>query len=123
VSEEKVLRNVFGSMWKKVTGEWRKLPNEELRGLHFSINNHRMIKWKRMRWVGYVARVRGKRNIYRVLVGKPEGRKPVGRRRRRWEHNIEVGLQVTGWEGVSRSGREQFVGCGGHGSEPSGSIK
>jgi len=70
VSEEKLLKNVFGPMWEEVTGEWRKLRNEELRGLHFSINNPRMIKQKRIRWVGYVARVRGKRNIYRVLVGK-----------------------------------------------------
>jgi hypothetical protein len=74
VSEEKLLKKMFGPMWEEVTGEWRKLLNEELCGLHFSINNPRMTKWKRMRWVGHVARMRGKRNMYRVLVGKPEGK-------------------------------------------------
>jgi hypothetical protein len=74
VFEEKLLKNVFGPKREEVTGEWRKLRNEELRDLHFSINNPRMIKWKRMRWVGHVARMREKINIYGVLVGKPEGK-------------------------------------------------
>jgi hypothetical protein len=95
VFEEKVLKNVFGPM---LGGSDRRVA---LRDLHFSINNPRMIKWKRMRWVGHVARMGKKRNMYKVLVGKPEIKKPVERPTRRWEHNIKVGLQVTGWEGVN----------------------
>jgi hypothetical protein len=83
-----------------VTGEWRKLHNEELRDLYSSPSIIRIIKSRRMRWEGHVARMGEKRNSYRLLVGKPEG-KPLGRPRRRWVDNIrmdlgEVGLDCSG---------------------------
>ena len=73
--EERVLKNVFVRKGEEVAEEWRKIHNEELQDVCFSTNNPRMIKWKRMRWVDHVARRREKRNIHRVLVGKPEGKK------------------------------------------------
>jgi hypothetical protein len=101
VFEERVLKIVFGPKREEVTGDWRKLRNQELQGVCFSTNSLRVIKWKRMRWLSHVARMREKRNIYRVLVRKTEGKKTVGRPRRRWEHNIKVGLQDAGWEEVN----------------------
>jgi len=74
VFENRVLRRVFGPRWDEVTGEWRKLHNEELNDLYSSPNIVRVIKWKRMRWVGHVARMGERRGVYRVLVGKPEGK-------------------------------------------------
>jgi hypothetical protein len=74
-----------------VTGEWRKLHNEELRELYSSSSIIRIIKSRRMRSVGYVARME-KRNAYRLLVGKPEGKRPLGRPRRRWVDNIRMDL-------------------------------
>jgi hypothetical protein len=68
---------LFGPKKKEVTGDWRKLRNKELQDVCFSTGSSRMIKWKRMRWVGQVARTREKRNIYRVLMGKPEGKNKV----------------------------------------------
>ena len=82
VFENRVLR-IFGSRWDKVTGEWRKLRSEELNDLYCSLNIVRVIK-SRMRWTGNVARMGERRGIYRVLVGKPERKKPLGRPRRRW---------------------------------------
>jgi hypothetical protein len=78
VLENRVLRT-FGPNRDEVTGEWRKLHNEELRDLYSSPSKIRMIKWRRMRWTGHVARMGEKRNVYRLLVGKSEGKRPLGR--------------------------------------------
>jgi hypothetical protein len=78
VFENKVQRRIFGPKRDEVTGEWRKLHNEELHDLYFSPNIIRMIKSRRMRWAGHVARMGEKRNAYRILPGKPEGRRPLG---------------------------------------------
>jgi hypothetical protein len=75
------------------TGEWRKLHNDELHNLYSSPNKIRTIKSRRMRWAGHVARMGEKRNAYRILVGKPEGRRPLGRPRRRWVDNIKMDLK------------------------------
>jgi hypothetical protein len=83
VFENKVLRRIFGPKRDEVTGGWRKLPNEELRDLHSSPSIIRIIKSRRMRWAGHVARMGEKRNVYTLLVGKPEGKIPLGRLRRR----------------------------------------
>ena len=83
----------MGLRGTKVTGEWRKVRNEELNGL-YSPNIVRVIKSRRMRWAGHVARIgRRRRGVYRVLVGKPEGKRPLGRPRRRWEDNIKMDLK------------------------------
>ena len=91
----------------EVTGEWRKLHNEELKVLYSSPNIVRVIKSRRMRWAGHVARMVEGRGVYRVLVGKPEGKRPLGRPRRRWEDNIRVDLQEVGlgyedWIGLAQ---------------------
>jgi hypothetical protein len=83
-----------------VTGEWRKLHNEELHKLYSSPNIIRMIKSRRMRWVGHLSRMGAKRNAYRILVGKAEGRRPLGRPRLRWVDNIKMDLREIGWDGV-----------------------
>ena len=82
----------------KITGEWRRLHNEELNDLYSSPNIVRGIKSRRMRWAGHVARMGEERGVYRVLVGKSEGRRPLGRRRRRWVGNIRMDLQEVGCE-------------------------
>ena len=84
----------------EVTREWRELHNEELNDLYCSPNIVRVIKSRRMRWTGHVARVGGRRGVYRVLVGKPEGKRPLGRPRRRWEGNIKMDLQEVGCGGI-----------------------
>ena len=91
-----MLRGIFGPKRDEVTGEWRKLHNEELKGLYSSPNIVRVIKSRRMRWVGYVARMGEGRGVYRVLVGKPEGKRPLGRPRRRWEDNTELSKKMDG---------------------------
>jgi hypothetical protein len=83
VFENRVLKRVFGSKRDEVTGEWRKLHNEELSDLFSLPNIVRVVKSRRMRWVGHVARMVEGRGVYRVLVGKPEGKRPLGRPRRR----------------------------------------
>jgi hypothetical protein len=83
-----------------VTGDWRKLHNEELHNLYSSPNIIRMIKSRRMRWAGHVARMREKRNTYRILVEKPEGKGPLGRPRRAWvdSASIKINLREIGWD-------------------------
>ena len=97
VFQNGVLRIILGSKTDEETGEWRKLHKEELYDLHFSPNTIRVIKQKRMRWAGHVTRMGERRGVFRVLVGKPEGKRPLGRPRRRWEDNIKVDLQEVGW--------------------------
>jgi hypothetical protein len=96
VFENRVLRRIFGPKRDEVTGDWRRLHNEELNDLYSSPNIIRVIKSRRMRWAGHVARMGEKRFAYRILVGKPEGRRPLGRLRRRWEDNIKMDLQEVG---------------------------
>jgi hypothetical protein len=84
-------------MW---SGEWRKLHNEELRDLYSSPSIIRIIKSRGMRWAGHVARIGEKRNAYRLLVGKPEGKKPLGRPRRRWVDNIRMDHEEMRWSDV-----------------------
>jgi hypothetical protein len=96
VFENRVLRRIFGSKGDEVTGGWRKLHNEELHNLYSSPNVIRMTKSRRMRWAEHVARMGEKRNAYRILVGKPEGKKPLGRLRRRWVNNIKMNLREIG---------------------------
>jgi hypothetical protein len=80
-----------------VTGEWRKLHNEELNELYSLPNIVRVVKSRRMRWARHVARMGEKGGVYRVLVGKPEGKRPLGRPRLRWEDNIKMDVQEVGW--------------------------
>jgi len=88
VFENRVLRRIFGPKRDEVTGKWRKIRNEELNYLYSSASIVRMIKSRRMRWAGHVARTGERRGVYRVLVGKPEGKRQLGRPRHRWEDNI-----------------------------------
>jgi len=90
------LSRVFGSKRDEVTGEWRKLHNDELRDLYSLPNIVRAVKSRRIRWARHVARMGEGRVVHRVLVGKPEGKKPLGRPRRRWEVNIKMDLQEVG---------------------------
>jgi hypothetical protein len=83
VFENRVLRRIFGPKRDEVTGEWRKLHNEELHNLYSSPDIIRQVTSRRMRWVGHVARMGEERKLYKVLVGKPEGKRPLGRPRRR----------------------------------------
>jgi hypothetical protein len=96
VFENRVLRRIFGPKRDEATGEWRRLHNEELNDLHSSPNIIRVIKSKRMRVVGHVARMGEKIGVYRILVGRPGGGRPLGRPRRRWEDNIKIDLQDVG---------------------------
>jgi hypothetical protein len=89
----------------EVTGEWRKLYNKELHNLYSSPNIIRQNKSRRMRWAGHVARMGEERNVYKGLMGKPEGMKQLGRPMRRWENGIRMDLRETGWgvlSGISR---------------------
>jgi hypothetical protein len=81
-------------------GDWRKLHNEELHNLYSSPNIIRMIKSRKMRWTRHLARKGGTRNAYRILVGNPEGKRPLGRPRRSWVDNIKMDLRDIGWDGV-----------------------
>jgi hypothetical protein len=87
VLENRVFRRIFGPKGDAVTGEWRKLHNEELNILHTSPNNVRVTKSRRMKWAGHVASMGERRGVYRVLVGKPGGKRPLGRPRLRWADN------------------------------------
>ncbi|KAJ4431144.1 hypothetical protein ANN_19739 [Periplaneta americana] len=98
VLENKVLRKIFGAKRDEVTEEWRKLHNTELHALYSSPDIIRNIKSRRLRWSGHVARRGESRNEYRVLVGRPEGKRPLGRPRRRWEDNIKIKLREVGYD-------------------------
>jgi hypothetical protein len=100
-----VLRRLFGPKRDEVKGDWRKMHNEEVHNLYYSPNVIRMIKSRRMRRVGHVARMGEKRNAYRILVGKSEGKRPLGRIRRRWVDNIKIDHPEMrmGWYGLDRS--------------------
>jgi hypothetical protein len=100
VFENRLLRRIFGPKRDDVMGDWRKLHNEELHNLYSSPNIIRMIKSRRMRWAGHVARMGMTRNAYRILVEKPEGKRSLGRPRRRWVDNIKMDLRETGWDGI-----------------------
>jgi len=91
--KNRVQRRIFGLRRAEATAEWRKLHIDEFYDLYSSPNTVRVIKSRRMRWVGQVARMGERRGVYRVLVGKPEGKRPLGRPRRRWEGNIKMDLQ------------------------------
>jgi len=97
VFEKMVLRRIFGPRRDDVTGKWKRLHNEELNDLYSSPNIVRVIKSRRMGWAGHVARMSEERGVYRVLVGKPEGKKPLGKPRRRWVDNIRMDLQEVGF--------------------------
>jgi hypothetical protein len=101
VFENRVLRR------DDVTVEWRELHNEELRDLYSSPNIIRIIKSRRMRWASHVTQMGEKRNVYRLLVGKPEGKRPLGRPRRRWVDNFRMDLREIGWGGVDWIGLTQ----------------
>jgi hypothetical protein len=90
-----------------VPEEWRKLHNEELLDLYSSPNIIRIMKPRRMRWAGHAARMGEKRIAYRLSVGKPEGRRPLGRPRRRWVDNIRIDLVEVGWGDVDWIGLAQ----------------
>jgi len=101
------LRRIFGPRRDEVTKEWRRLHNEELNDLYCSPNIVRVIKSRRIRWAGHVARMGEERGVYGVLAGKPEGKKPLGRPRRRWVGNIRRDLQEVGcgymdWIGLAQ---------------------
>ena len=105
--ENTVLRRIFGPRRDEVMGEWRRLHNEELNELYSSPNIVQVIKSRRMRWAGHVAHMCEERGVYRVLVGKLEGRRPLGRPRHRWVDNIRMDLQEVGcgymdWIGLTQ---------------------
>jgi transcription termination factor 2 len=95
----RVLRRIFGPKRDEVVERWRKLHNEELHNLYSCPSIIRMIKSRRMRWAGHVARMGEKRNAYRILVGKPEGKRPLGGPRRTWVDNIKMDRQIR-WNGM-----------------------
>jgi hypothetical protein len=100
VFENSVLRKIFGPK-REGDGSWKKLRNDELHDLYSSPNIFRVIKSRRMRWARHVARMGEGRDAYRVLVGKPEGKRPLGRPRRRWEDNINMDLGEIGIDGAN----------------------
>ena len=105
--ENMVLRRIFGPRRDEVTGECRRLHYEELNDLYCSPNIVRVIISRRMRWAGHVAHMGEERGVYRFLVGKPEGRRPLGRPRRRWMDSIRMDLQEVGcgymdWIGLAQ---------------------
>jgi hypothetical protein len=105
VFENRVLRRIFGPKGDGVMGEWRKLHNEGIHNSYSMPSIIRITKSRRMTWTGYVARMGEKRNVYRLMVGRTEGKSPLGRPRRRWIDNIkmgllEIGLSVVDWIGL-----------------------
>jgi hypothetical protein len=112
VLENRVLRRVFGPKSDEVTGEWRKLHNEELSDLYSLPNIVRVVKSRRMKWARHVARMGEGRGVHRILVGKPEGKRPLGRSRRRRVDNIKMDLQEVGGV-VGTEWRWLRIGTGG----------
>jgi len=107
VFENMVLRRIFGPRRDEVTGEWRRLHNKELNDLYSSPSIVGVIKSRRIRWAGHVACMSEERGVYRVLVGKLEGKRPIGRPRHRWVDNIRMALQEVGcgymdWIGLAQ---------------------
>jgi hypothetical protein len=100
VFENRVLRRIFGPKRDEVTGKWRKLHDKELHILYSSPNIIRQIKSRRMWLAGHVARMGEERNVYRALMGKPEGKRPLERPRHRWEDGIRMDLGEIGWGSV-----------------------
>jgi hypothetical protein len=100
VFENRVLRRMFRPKRDEVTGGWRKLHNEELHGLYSSTIIVKVIKARRLRWAGHMARMGVVRGAYNILVGRPEERRPLGRPRRRWKDNIKMDLRETGFGDV-----------------------
>jgi hypothetical protein len=100
VYENTELRRIFRPR-REEDGSWRKLHNDELHNLYSSPNIVRVIKSRRMRWAGHVARMGEGRSVYRVLVRRPEGKRPLGRPRRRWEDNIKMDLKETRIDGAN----------------------
>jgi hypothetical protein len=96
----RVLRRIFGPKREEETGGWKKLHNEELHNLYSSPYIIRMIGSSRMRWAGHVGRIGDKRNAYRILVGKSEGKRQIERPRRKWVDNIKMDLREIGWDGA-----------------------
>jgi hypothetical protein len=95
-----LLRRIFGPK-REEDGSWRKLHNNELHSLYPSLNIVRVFKSKRMRWAGRMARMWEGIGVYRILVGRPEGKRPLGRHRRRWEDNIKMDLREIGIDGAN----------------------
>jgi hypothetical protein len=100
VFENRVLRKIFGSK-REEDGSWRELQNDEIHSLYSSLNIVRVIKSGRMRWAGHVARMGEGRGVYRVLVGRPKGKRPLVRPKRRWEDNIKMDLREIGIDGAN----------------------
>jgi hypothetical protein len=100
VFEKRVLRKIFGPK-RKEDGSWRKLHNDELHSLYSAPNIVRVIKSRRMRWAGHVVRMGDRKGVYRVLIGRPEGKRSLGRPRRRWEDHIKMDLRETGIDRVN----------------------
>jgi hypothetical protein len=125
VFENRVLRRISGPKGDEVTGDWRKLHNEE-HNLYSSRYIIRQVKSRRMRWAGHVARMGEESEVYKVLVGKPEGKRPLGRPRLRWEDGIRMDLREIGlggvWIGFDCPGQGPVAGCCECGDEPSGSC-
>jgi hypothetical protein len=101
VFEKRVLGRIFGPKKYEIKGELKRLDNAELYALYSSSNIFPVIKSRRMRWVGHVVRIGTRRGVYRVLVGRPDGKKPLGRSRRRREYNIKMDPQEVGWGGMA----------------------
>jgi hypothetical protein len=95
--ENSVLRKIFGLKRDEMTGSWRKPPKEELHNLFSLSSIIRMIKSRRLRWAGHVRQMGMERNAYRIVMQKPEGRRPLGRPRHRWVDSIKLDLTKIGW--------------------------
>jgi hypothetical protein len=123
VFENRVLRRISGPKRDEVTGEWKKLHSEELHVLYSSPNIVRQIKSRRMRWAGHMARTGEERKVYKVLIGKSEGKRPLGRPRHRWEDGIRMDLREIGWGSVDwiQLAQDRDRGSCEYGDEPSGS--
>jgi hypothetical protein len=124
VFESRVLGRILGPKRDEVTGEWIKLHNEELHNLYSSPDIITQVKSRRMKWAGQMARMGEERKVYKGLVGKPEGKRPLGRPRCRWEDGIRMDLREIGLGGVDWTGLGQgpVAGCCECGDEPSGSC-